>query len=280
MIQHYLSFRHQELLIKFIIQYIVSKHLITRSNVNTSLVQERKLIDESVDAITPGLDNLLQDSTRLKTDRDDFNTKTERIISNLDTTKKMFNDDQQEVLKCVQSLDQTDKELEETKNLYISKNISLLDDNYSIIFLFHKTLEDLNSPFSIHSPKFKTAPHGYLFILRVCSTIDSTNEYLSIYITLLCGDYDPILFYPFPYNIMLSLYDQSGEGKHITTIIKADENRSYFARPTGENNNEVGIMKFCPLSYLTDGKSVYLKDGVFFIRTFVDFMNTGSILVA
>ena len=145
-----------------------------------------------------------------------------------------------------------------------SETIKLIGTDSTTIFPFHIRFEDINSPFSIHSPKFKTAPHGYLFILRVCSTIDSTNEYLSIYITLLCGDYDPILFYPFPYNIILSLYDQSGEGKHITTIIKADENRSYFARPTGENNNEVGIMKFCPLSYLTDDKSVYLKDGVFF----------------
>jgi len=160
-----------------------------------------------------------------------------------------------------------------------ANNVRLLDADGTMIFSFHKQKEEINSPFSIYSPTFKTSPFGYLFIFRVCSTMESTNEnqgYLSIYITLLRGDFDQILFYPFPYNIYLCLCDQSGKGKHIVSTIKSNPNLPSFARPTSEKNDEVGIIEFCPLNYLTDAGSIYLKDGAFFIRIFIDFMNTGS----
>ena len=147
-------------------------------------------------------------------------------------------------------------------------------------FSFSKHSDELKSPFSLYSQIFKTASFGYVFILRVCSTIDPANDnqqYLSIYITLLRGDFDAILFYPFPYNISFCLCDQSGQKKHIVSTLKPDPNSPSFACPTSERNDEIGIMKFCPLHYLTDSQSIYLKDEVFFIRIFIDYMNTESI---
>jgi hypothetical protein len=152
-------------------------------------------------------------------------------------------------------------------------NIRLLNMDGTTIFPFRIHSEEIYSSFSMSSPPFKTSPYGYSFILRVCST----NEYLSIYLTLLRTDFDQILTYPFPYNISLCLYDQSGQGKHITSIIEPAQNSSSFARPTSEKNNEVGITQFCRLNSLTDVQSVYLKDGGFFIHIFFDFMNTGPI---
>jgi hypothetical protein len=108
-------------------------------------------------------------------------------------------------------------------------------------------------------------------------TTNENKEYLSIYIALLRSDFDSILFYPFPYNISLSLCDQSGQGKDITSTITADPKSSSFARPTSEKNNEIGVVKFCPLNYLRNAGSIYLKDGIFFIRVFIDFLNTKSI---
>jgi hypothetical protein len=107
-------------------------------------------------------------------------------------------------------------------------------------------------------------------------TTNENKEYLSIYIALLRSDFDSILFYPFPYNISLCLCDQSGQGKDITSIITADPKSSSFARPTSEKNNEIGVVKFCPLNYLRNAESIYLKDGIFFIRVFIDFLNTGA----
>ncbi len=159
-------------------------------------------------------------------------------------------------------------------------NICLLDNDGSMIFPFHKQSEEINSSFSISSPTFRTSTFGYSFELRVCSTMQDNRAYLSIYITLLRSDFDPILFYPFPYNISLCLCDQSAQGKDIVSTIKPDSNSSAFARPTSEQNNEIGTTEFCPLNYLTDKKSIYLKDGVFFIRISFDFMNNGPIPIS
>ncbi|CAF1355640.1 unnamed protein product [Rotaria sordida] len=155
----------------------------------------------------------------------------------------------------------------------------LLDNDSTMTFHFIKHSNEMNLPFSIYSSQFKTSTFGYNFMLRICSTIISGNEnqeYLSIYITLLRGEFDQILLYPFPYNIYLCLCDQSKQKKHIVSMIKPDANLLSFVRPTSEKNNEVGIIKYCPLKLLKDVKSNYLKDGIFFIRIFIDFMNTGS----
>jgi len=241
---HYLSENHQKALFTICYPYILLKRLLSRnsnrltttSNVVGNMNQESISIEESV------LKTLSNDSTRLTSEHNPMNIGCETTISSLN-------------------------------------NVRLLNDDNTTIFSFHKQNDEMNSPFSIYSPAFKTSPFGYSFMLRVCSTFESSNAnqgYLSIYITLLRSDFDQILFYPFPYNISLCLCDQSGQRKHIVSTIKSDPNSLSFARPASEKNNEIGIVKFCPLNYLTDVQSIYLKDGVFFIQIFIDFMNTGS----
>ncbi len=285
---HYLCGKHQKLLIAFIVNYFYSRkylsfnsnHLTSIPNVVSKMVQEMNAIQESVDKVLPGLNTLSNDCTRLKSEHDQSKSTAEVVISQMNETKKKFNEDTEELLKCIESQNQTEKEVDDTKKLYLSTSILLLDTDCTMIFSFHRQNDEINSPFSIYSPTFKTSPYGYLFILRVCSIFESSKEnqgYLSIYITLLRSDFDQILFYPFPYNISLCLCDQSGQRKHIISTITPDPNSSSFARPTSEKNNEIGIIKFCPLNYLTEAQSIYLRDGVFFIRIFIDFLNTGSI---
>ncbi|CAF3437037.1 unnamed protein product [Rotaria socialis] len=87
---------------------------------------------------------------------------------------------------------------------------------------------------------------------------------------------DSILVFPFPYDIYVCLCDQSRQKKDIELVIKPGDNVSAFNRPSSDRNSEVGIVKFCPLSFLKDPGSSYLKDGVFCIRVYIDFMNMKS----
>jgi hypothetical protein len=249
--------------------------LTTTSNIVNTTGQELAIIDESVGILLPGLENLSTDCTRLRIEHNQSKTTCERIISQTNESKIKFNEDNEKLLQCVQSQNQTEQELDGTKKLYTSINTLLLDERSTMIFSFRINTEEIHSSFSMYSPPFKTSSYGYSFILRVCST----NGYLSIYLTLLRTDFDRILTYPFPYNISLCLYDQSGQGKHITSIIEPARNSSSFARPTSEKNNEVGITQFCRLNTLTDVPSIHLKDGGFFIHIFFDFMNTGPISI-
>ncbi|CAF0733081.1 unnamed protein product [Adineta steineri] len=163
-------------------------------------------------------------------------------------------------------------------NLCRSEASKLLNTNSSIVFPFHLDQTDINSLFSMYSTLFKTTQVGYSFILRVCSTKDSANQnqqYLSVFISLVRGEFDQLLVFPFPYTIFLYLCDQSGQGKHIISAIKPDSNELALSRPSSEKNDEIGVMNFCPLNCINEAGSIYFKDNVFLIRVFIDFLDTG-----
>ncbi|CAF1064956.1 unnamed protein product [Adineta steineri] len=163
-------------------------------------------------------------------------------------------------------------------NLCRSKASKVLNIDSSINFPFHLNQTDMNLSVSMYSSLFKTTQVGYSFILRVCSTTDSTDQnqqYLSVFISLVRGEFDQLLVFPFPYTIFLYLCDQSGQGKHIISAIKPDSNESALSRPLSEKNDEIGVLNFRALNCINEAGSIYLKDNVFLIRVFIDFLNTG-----
>jgi hypothetical protein len=275
---HYLCDRHQKLLLDFIIVYFYSRNHLN-DNVISNIGQELTNVINSIDTVSPGIETISNENTRLRSEHNQTKATYETIFPQMFETKKVSNELNEKVNKYGESHNDIERDLANTKKLYSVSKTPSLDTDGTVAFSFTKTADEMKSPFSIFSSTFKTSPFGYPFILRICSTIESANvnqAYLSIYITLLRGEFDPILFYPFPYNIYFCLCDQSGERKHIQSTLKPDQNLPSFACPTSERNPEIGIKNFCPLNYLTDAQSIYLKEGVFFIRVFIDLMKNGS----
>ncbi len=244
-------------------------------SVNGDMSQALVSIEESIHCLSVGLTTLSDDRTRLQSEYDEIKSKCETTVVKINEMKKIFNADNDKIQFCVQLQNEIEKLLENLNKLNASTHILLLDENNSLLFPFQRSVEEINSSFSIYSPTFKSSPHGYVFLLRVCSTLKDNKQYLSIYITLLRSEFDPILFYPFGHDITLSLCDQSGHGEDIVSTIQPDSNSPSFALPTSERNNEIGITEFCSLNYLTDQQSIYSKDGAFFIRISFDFINSG-----
>ena len=236
---HYLSDKHQNLLLEFTTKYKFSRKTLSCNNHSTTSLGNINNTEKESIAVQES-NHILP--AELRSEHDQINVIRELTAFGLNEVK-------------------------------------VLDADNTTAFYFKKQHHEMKSPFSIYSSIFKTSTYGYLFKLRISSTIQSANEnqgYLSIYITLLRGESDPILLYPFPYNIYFCLCDQSGQKKHIQSTLKPDRTSPSFARPTSEKNPEIGIKNFCPLNYLTDAQSIHLIDGVFFIRVFIDFINNGS----
>jgi hypothetical protein len=240
---HYLSEQHQNMLLAIILAYIAWRRRIFNNfnGLRSLSYSTGNMGQETIRIQSPEIENSSEDCTQSNSEYDAMNAESAVLDLN---------------------------------------NVKILHNDGTITFVFTRNYDEMKLPFSIYSPIFKTSPYGYPFVLRLCSTIEPDNEnqgYLSIYITLLRGEYDSILIYPFPYNISFCLCDQSGEKKDIISILNADSNSSSLNRPISERNNEVGITKFCPLNYLTNNQSIYLKDGVFFVRIFADFMDANQI---
>ncbi|CAF3587247.1 unnamed protein product [Adineta steineri] len=270
---HNLSNQHQIALLQFIVQY--SRQGDQRSH---NIDEELRNILQNIANLSPTTEKVTSDCTQLRAEYNEAKVTGERIISQINETAKRTNECAEKIIQYEQSQNTTFKDLNDVINASKFITTKLLDINSTVIFPFHLDQTDINSLFSMYSTLFKTTQVGYSFILRVCSTTDSTNQnqqYLSVFISLVRGEFDQLLVFPFPYTIFLYLCDQSGQGKHIISVIKPDLNESAFSRPLSEKNDEIDVMNFCPLSCINEAGSIYLKDNVFLIRVFIDFLNTG-----
>ena len=122
---------------------------------------------------------------------------------------------------------------------------------------------------SLYSAPFYTSRHGYKMCLRLYMDGDGSgkNTHLSFFLTLMRGEYDALLPWPFRQTVTLMLLDQDKQ-KDIFQSFKPDPSSSSFQRPINEMNVASGCPKFAPLSILDN--SSYVKDDTMFMKCRVD----------
>lgn len=125
---------------------------------------------------------------------------------------------------------------------------------------------------SHYSPIFYSSIYGYRLCARLYLNGDGAgrNTHLSIFVSILKGEYDSILKWPFQQKITLILMDQSGEGKHIVDAFRPDPKSESFQRPTNDMNIASGIPKFCELSTVYCPEKGYVLDDTMFFKIIID----------
>lgn len=138
-------------------------------------------------------------------------------------------------------------------------------ENYSQ--RFQETL--VNKTPSLYSPPFYTARYGYKMCARIYLNGDGAGKgtHVSLFISVMKGEYDAILPWPFSKKITLKLLDQS-RVEDITETFRADPNSSSFKRPKTDMNIASGCPKFCTHSRLqTNG---YVRENTIFVKVIVN----------
>ena len=104
---------------------------------------------------------------------------------------------------------------------------------------------------SLYSAPFYTGRHGYKMCLRLYMDGDGSGKgtHLSFFLTLMRGEYDALLTWPFRQTVTLMLLDQDRQ-KDIFQSFRPDPSSSSFQRPINEMNVASGCPKFAPLSIL------------------------------
>ena len=269
MLSHYLSDKHQQLILLIISEYVKSKdqHLQTQKYAEV-VNKEVNDLEESIEIATSSCETLLTDVTRMEDERSQIKTNLEQNVSKIDELKKQDIEKERSIKELSDNQNRIHTDRDHIKKAIEKWQIQILDTNSTVTLVFIYSHTPI---FSLISSRFRTSEYGYEFVLRVCST----NGYVSVFITLCNSEYSNLLPYPFTYKIHLILWDQSNQQKHIIHILKPNLYSPALDRPTSEMNDEFGIDQFCPLQYLTDEQSSYVKDGKFFIRVFIDFLDTG-----
>lgn len=139
--------------------------------------------------------------------------------------------------------------------------------------LVHLEAAQTETQVSIYSPPFYSSPTGYKMCLRLYLNGDGSarRTHVSLFFVLMRGSYDAILTFPFCFNIVFCLLDQSDSRKHIIEIFRPDVTSNSFQRPRSDMNIASGLSKFVPLSVLQQENGPYVRDDTIFIKTLVNF---------
>jgi hypothetical protein len=143
-------------------------------------------------------------------------------------------------------------------------------DNIQELFFNAK---NASQPTYINSPCFYTSKYGYKLSLKLYIDGDKTvrNTHLSLYVTVMSGEYDSLLKWPFSYPITFCLYDRSSKQDHIVHTLTPDVNSECFKQPRMDANKSGGIPEFCPLWKVFNKEYGYVSQQEMFIKAFVDF---------
>ncbi len=123
---------------------------------------------------------------------------------------------------------------------------------------------------SLYSAPFYTNRFGYKLCLRLYMNGDGSGKgtHLSFFLTIMKGEYDALLEWPFNQMVTLMLLDQSSKKKHIVQCFKPESTSSSFWRPQSDMNVASGCPKFASLSVLMDPD--FVKDDTIFFKATVD----------
>lgn len=125
---------------------------------------------------------------------------------------------------------------------------------------------------SLYSAPFYTSRHGYRMCLRLYLNGDGTGKgtHLSYFLTIMRGEFDVLLQWPFQQVVRLSLRSQnpSSSKGDIRHCFKPDAYSSSFLRPKTDMNIASGCPKFAPVSVLSDED--YVQDDTMFLQCNID----------
>ena len=131
--------------------------------------------------------------------------------------------------------------------------------------LRHRHEAKIGKTVSLYSAPFYTSRHGYKMCLRLYMDGDGSGKgkNLSFFLTIMMGEYDALLRWPFQQTVTLMLLDQDEE-RHIAQSFKPDSTSPSFQRPHNEMNIASGCPMFAPLSLLNN--SSYVKNDTMFLK--------------
>ena len=123
---------------------------------------------------------------------------------------------------------------------------------------------------SLYSAPFFTSRHGYKICLRVYLNGDGSGRgsHVSFFLTIMKGEYDPLLPWPYRQTTVLMLLALDGVSRDITQSFKPDEESSSFQIPQTEMNVASGCPQFCPQRMLENPS--YCKNDTIYLKAVVN----------
>ena len=121
-----------------------------------------------------------------------------------------------------------------------------------------------------YSPTFYSSGDGYKMRLHLhVPSGDGIGEetHLSIFLTIMKGEFDAILQWPFTHKVSFRLINRH-RGRDVVDVFQPDPMSSSFQRPKTDMNVASGCPRFISLAELNQGG--FMEDNTIFIKVKVD----------
>ena len=127
----------------------------------------------------------------------------------------------------------------------------------------------LGKTISLYSAPFFTSRFGYRLCLRLYLNGDGCGRgtHLSFFLTIMKGEYDALLCWPFQQMVTLMLLDQNKKS-NIVQCFRPEPSSPSFWKPKTEMNVALGCPKFAPLSVLNNLS--YVRNDTMYLKVIVD----------
>jgi hypothetical protein len=113
----------------------------------------------------------------------------------------------------------------------------------------------------LHSAPFYSGRHGY----KLCLSLQPSRDGCEFFVTIMRGEYDAILPWPFGQKVTLTMIPQGGHGSsHVRVSFRPDPRSLSFQRPRSEMNIASGCPMLVSLDILSHPS--YVKDDTLFIK--------------
>lgn len=211
-----------------------------------------------------------EDSNKLSKKQDNLNQQLE-IMKN-DESK--LNEDLKTISKTLSTIQNSQINLEER-----IANIENVSYNGNLIWKINNIRDKIQEAItgrqpSISSPPFYTSKTGYKMCVKLYLNGDGLGRgtHISMFFSLMKGEYDALLRWPFRQKITFILFDQLTyeSRENVIDSFRPDPNSNSFKRPTNEINIASGIPLFCSLETLFSNNHEYIKNDCLFLKIIVD----------
>ncbi|XP_071849264.1 TNF receptor-associated factor 4-like isoform X3 [Apostichopus japonicus] len=139
------------------------------------------------------------------------------------------------------------------------------------------------SEIELCSPPFFTGRYGYKLQVSLFPNGNGSGEgsHLSVYVRVMCGEYDSLLKWPFTHPISFTLLDQadnSPKRMHIKESFKPEPTWKNFQRPS-KDVHTLGYGYPTFVSHVFLKTRHYVKNDVMFLRVKVDYTNASPKII-
>uniref|UniRef100_UPI00398E7E02 TNF receptor-associated factor 2-like isoform X1 n=1 Tax=Pristiophorus japonicus TaxID=55135 RepID=UPI00398E7E02 len=124
---------------------------------------------------------------------------------------------------------------------------------------------------SFYSPAFSTHPFGYKLCCRIYPNGDGNGKgtHVSLFLTIVRGEYDEVLPWPFRQKVTFMLLDQASQ-RHVKESFSPDVLSGSFQKPRSHMNVASGCPTFAGHDLFLKPQHHYLKNDTIYIKVVID----------